>query len=150
MDWNEICPQVFPSRSKNLSPCALLGRIYKEEFGQMESSWVTWGGSEASFEISLLGIPHQYSPSALNIYSERIHLFFLRPSCAAHDKYSARIWPLLKFHQTRIKTTPLNWAWPRIMKADQSHYSSESPQSAERSIPTDVNVTIIKHLGESW
>lgn len=28
-----------------------------------------------------------------------------------------------KFHETQSKTTPLNWAWPRITRADQSHHS---------------------------
>lgn len=28
-----------------------------------------------------------------------------------------------KFHEMQNKTNPLNWAWPRITRADQSHYS---------------------------
>lgn len=53
---------------------------------------------------------------------------FQSPSRAAHGKCSVRIWSLLKFHETHIKTTSLNWARPQIIRADQSHYSFEVSQ----------------------
>lgn len=40
-----------------------------------------------------------------------------------------------KFHEMQNKTNPLNWAWPRITRADQSHYSFKVGQVEERSIP---------------
>lgn len=57
---------------------------------------------------------------------------FVRPV----PKYLLGIWFTLNSNwmQNKIKTTPLNWAWPGIIRADQSHYSSKVKSSPARSV----------------
>lgn len=88
-----------------------------------------------------------YSLNTLNIYSPKdSSVFFLPRSLMTNTRRQSDLPSTKKFHQRRIKTSPLSGARPRIISADQSHYLFEVGQVLER--PTDETVTIIKRLGE--
>lgn len=80
------------------------------------------------------------------LFTKGFICFFFPRSLMTNTRRQSDLPSTKKFHQRRIKTSPLSGARPRIISADQSHYLFEVGQVLER--PTDETVTIIKRLGE--
>lgn len=114
---------AFPFCLVNFLPRAASG---EKEIWQMRSEWIIQGGVRGCFrKPSLQGIHYLCSSNALNIYLDVTHLyrysFIPGPFGLCQTLGESLIHA--KFHETQNKTNPLNWAWPRITRADQSHYS---------------------------
>lgn len=95
------------------------------------------GGSESSMGISLQGRQPRRSSSALDVYLDMTHPSSLQSgsfdpcqNTCRESKYMLNS----SWMQNKIKTSPLNWAWPGITRADQSPYSSKVKSSPARSI----------------
>lgn len=95
----------------------------------------TGRGSGSRTEISLLGIQRRRSSTGcLSRHDSSVIPSFRFVQFV--PKYLAGIWFTLNSNwmQNKIKITPLNWAWPGIIRADESHYSSKVKSSSARSV----------------
>lgn len=130
--------QAFSFLFSDFLPPVASGKICEKEIRPVKRERITrGGGSESSMGISLLGIQppaFQQRTGCLSRHDSSVvpSIRFVRPV----PKYLPGIWFTLNSNwmQNKIKTTPLNWAWPGIIRADQSHYSSKVKSSPARSV----------------